>query len=67
MFLAWCFTPGELNGSEVIYKNVIYPFFKKHEKQIDKAMGGVQKLVEGATKDKVEKIQKLVETTTADL
>jgi len=35
IFLGWCMAPYEWNGSSFIYNRVLYPFVKRHEKQID--------------------------------
>merc|ERR1712126_200283 len=46
VFLAWCFAPIDANGSGVIYRNVVKPFFLKHEKKIDSAATEVRNLAE---------------------
>ena len=45
VFLVWCFSANEFNGSIVIYKQIILPFFMKHEKQINNAMHKVGRVV----------------------
>ncbi|KAK9533882.1 hypothetical protein VZT92_008975 [Zoarces viviparus] len=34
-FLTWCMAPVTWNGSEILYKRVIRPFFLKHEATMD--------------------------------
>ncbi|KAF2355006.1 TB2/DP1/HVA22-related protein, partial [Trinorchestia longiramus] len=61
LFLVWCFSSSEYNGSVIIYHKVILPFFKKHEKKIDSAMGRVDKVVTSASKE-AEKITENIRT-----
>ena len=35
VFLIWCMAPVTWNGSEILYKRVIRPFFLKHEAAMD--------------------------------
>ena len=44
LFLLWCMSP--LEGSTVIYKKVILPYFLKHESQIDDLVKKGQKKIE---------------------
>ncbi|XP_056152209.1 receptor expression-enhancing protein 5-like [Lampris incognitus] len=37
-FLVWCMVPVALNGSNVLYKNVVRPFFLKHQAAMDEAV-----------------------------
>ncbi|KAL9916111.1 receptor expression-enhancing protein 5-like isoform 1-T1 [Glossina fuscipes fuscipes] len=38
IFLIWCMLPIENNGSNVIYNNVVRPYFLKHHKAVDAAI-----------------------------
>ncbi|XP_049785051.1 receptor expression-enhancing protein 6-like [Schistocerca cancellata] len=55
MFFIWCFVPLEANGSMVIYRNVIRPYFIKHHAQVDSAMSNI---ADSATKLIAENILK---------
>uniref|UniRef100_A0A674IF46 Receptor expression-enhancing protein n=1 Tax=Terrapene triunguis TaxID=2587831 RepID=A0A674IF46_9SAUR len=35
LFLVWCMAPVSWNGSQVLYQNVIRPFFLKHHRVVD--------------------------------
>nr|XP_057947106.1 receptor expression-enhancing protein 6-like isoform X2 [Doryrhamphus excisus] len=35
MFLIWCMSPVTWNGSDILYKRVIRPFFLKHQAAMD--------------------------------
>ncbi|XP_022607019.1 receptor expression-enhancing protein 5-like isoform X2 [Seriola dumerili] len=35
LFLVWCMAPVTWNGSEILYKRVIRPFFLKHQAAMD--------------------------------
>lgn len=35
LFLIWCMAPVTWNGSDILYKRVIRPFFLKHESTMD--------------------------------
>uniref|UniRef100_A0A8C3S0U8 Receptor expression-enhancing protein n=1 Tax=Chelydra serpentina TaxID=8475 RepID=A0A8C3S0U8_CHESE len=35
LFLVWCMAPVSWNGSQVLYQNVIRPFFLKHHRIVD--------------------------------
>ncbi|XP_018010521.1 receptor expression-enhancing protein 5 isoform X2 [Hyalella azteca] len=61
LFLVWCFSSSDFNGSTVIYNKVILPFFKKHEKKIDSAMGRVDRVVASASRE-AEKITENIRT-----
>lgn len=61
LFLVWCFSSSDLNGSDIIYKKVILPFFKKHEKKIDNAMGRVDRAVKTASNE-AERITENIRT-----
>ncbi|XP_063372024.1 receptor expression-enhancing protein 5 isoform X1 [Cydia amplana] len=37
IFIIWCYLPGELNGSLVLYHRIIRPYYQKHHSQIDAA------------------------------
>ncbi|XP_056368962.1 receptor expression-enhancing protein 6 [Oenanthe melanoleuca] len=41
VFLVWCMAPVPWNGSQVIYHNVIRPFFLKHHSAVDSMMGDI--------------------------
>ncbi|CAL4069524.1 unnamed protein product [Meganyctiphanes norvegica] len=45
VFLVWCFLPVPWNGSDMIYSQVIRPFFLKNQTKIDKTMGKVTEQV----------------------
>jgi len=55
-FLVWCMSPMELNGSVLVYRNIILPIFRQNEEKIDEAVRkGQQKLTEIAEKVLPEK------------
>lgn len=62
LFLVWCFAP-QLNGSLIIYNNIIYPSFKRHEKKIEKAMHRVDDVLHKAS----EQADRITETTRVEL
>ncbi|XP_030640018.1 receptor expression-enhancing protein 6 [Chanos chanos] len=35
LFLLWCMAPVSWNGSQILYRNVVRPFFLKHEATVD--------------------------------
>uniref|UniRef100_A0A3Q3L1P4 Receptor expression-enhancing protein n=1 Tax=Mastacembelus armatus TaxID=205130 RepID=A0A3Q3L1P4_9TELE len=35
LFLIWCMAPVKFNGSDILYKHVIRPFFLKHQATMD--------------------------------
>lgn len=41
VFLVWCMAPVPWNGSQLIYHNVIRPFFLKHHSAVDNMMGDI--------------------------
>ena len=49
VFLVWCMSPIEYNGSEVIYRCVILPFFMQHKDKIEKINGNLVDLAKDAT------------------
>merc|ERR1711892_1460616 len=66
LFLAWCMAPIELNGSDVIFNNILFPIFKQHHEQIEEQaektkLTVMQKLglcIKKEKDDKGEKIEK---------
>jgi len=46
LFLVWCMLPISWNGSEIIYRQIIRPYFLKNQTQIDETMGKVTGKVE---------------------
>uniref|UniRef100_A0A0K8TRV3 Receptor expression-enhancing protein n=1 Tax=Tabanus bromius TaxID=304241 RepID=A0A0K8TRV3_TABBR len=38
IFLIWCMLPVENNGSVIIYRNIVRPYFVKHHEAADKAL-----------------------------
>lgn len=38
VFLVWCMAPVSWNGSEVLYRRVIRPFFLRHESAVDRVV-----------------------------
>ncbi|XP_063631393.1 receptor expression-enhancing protein 5 isoform X2 [Cydia splendana] len=45
IFIIWCYLPGELNGSLILYHRIIRPYYQKHHSQIDAAASAVAKAV----------------------
>ncbi|XP_048382107.1 receptor expression-enhancing protein 5 [Stegostoma tigrinum] len=41
VFLVWCMAPITNNGSQMIYKRFIRPFFLKHEAKLDEVMKNI--------------------------
>lgn len=49
-FLIWCMAPIELNGSDIIYKCAILPFFIHHKDKIDKLNENITDMANEANK-----------------
>ena len=49
-FLIWCMAPVELNGSDIIYKIAILPFFIHHKDKIDKLNENITEMANEANK-----------------
>jgi receptor expression-enhancing protein 5/6 len=54
VFLIWCMAPG-LNGSSLIYKKIILPYFLKHETKVDSIVSKGREMIGGIATDAVEK------------
>ncbi|KAM7403366.1 hypothetical protein PAMA_004017 [Pampus argenteus] len=50
LFLIWCMAPVTWNGSEILYKRVIRPFFLKHESAMDNAVRDLSAKAKNMTK-----------------
>merc|ERR1712106_1102300 len=64
LFLAWCMAPIELNGSDVIFNNILFPIFKQHHEEIEVQAEAVklnvfQKLGMQLKKEKEDKVEKV--------
>ncbi|XP_047467902.1 receptor expression-enhancing protein 6-like isoform X2 [Mugil cephalus] len=55
LFLMWCMAPVSWNGSEILYRRVIRPFFLKHQAAMDSMVNDLsakaRNLTENVTKD----------------
>lgn len=47
IFMVWLMLPGDFNGSVILYRRIIKPYFLKHEGNIDDA---ISKVKDSATK-----------------
>ncbi|XP_043107481.1 receptor expression-enhancing protein 6 [Puntigrus tetrazona] len=65
LFLLWCMAPVSWNGSQVLYRHVVRPFFLKHEARVDEMVnnigGKAMSAAENATR---EVLQTLVRNRT---
>ncbi|KAM7376112.1 hypothetical protein PAMP_005859 [Pampus punctatissimus] len=50
VFLIWCMAPVTWNGSEILYKRVIRPFFLKHESAMDNVVSDLSAKAKNMTK-----------------
>jgi len=55
-FLIWCMAPIKLNGSIIIFKMIILPFFILHKEKLDK----FQTKVDEEMKDKIRDLNRLI-------
>ncbi|XP_078252468.1 receptor expression-enhancing protein 5 [Rhinoraja longicauda] len=62
-FLVWCMAPISSNGSQLIYKRFIRPFFLKHEADLDK----VAKNLSDRASDAADSIRENAKKATANL
>jgi receptor expression-enhancing protein 5/6 len=56
-FLIWCYAPGSLNGSHMIYHKIIRPFFLKHESVIDTAADKIRDAAKNAAHNIGDKLE----------
>ncbi|XP_067839060.1 receptor expression-enhancing protein 5 [Heptranchias perlo] len=57
-FLVWCMAPTSTNGSQMIYKRFIRPFFLKHEAKLDEIVKNVGDRASEATDTIKENVKK---------
>ncbi|CAG9830344.1 unnamed protein product [Diabrotica balteata] len=57
IFMVWLMLPGDVNGSVILYRRVIKPYFLKHQGEID----GVVNKVKNTVKDTVNKVSEKAE------
>lgn len=59
LFLIWCMAPVKWNGSEMLYRRVIRPFFLKHQAAMDNVVSDLsakaKSMTEAATKEAVNR------------
>ncbi|XP_041668723.1 receptor expression-enhancing protein 5 isoform X1 [Cheilinus undulatus] len=59
LFLIWCMAPVTWNGSEILYKRVIRPFFLKHQEAMDNMVSDLsakaKNLTDTVTKEAVNR------------
>lgn len=55
LFLLWCMAPVSWNGSQILYRHVVRPFFLKHEAAVDGMVnnlgGKAMTVAESATRE----------------
>ncbi|XP_026076639.1 receptor expression-enhancing protein 6 [Carassius auratus] len=51
LFLLWCMAPVSWNGSQVLYRFVVRPFFLKHEARVDEISGKAMSAAEHVTRE----------------
>ncbi|XP_022607018.1 receptor expression-enhancing protein 5-like [Seriola lalandi dorsalis] len=60
LFLVWCMAPVTWNGSEILYKRVIRPFFLKHQAAMDNVVSDLTAkakiITETVTKEAVNQV-----------
>ncbi|KAM4541542.1 receptor expression-enhancing protein 5 [Fundulus diaphanus] len=60
LFLIWCMMPVTWNGSDILYKRVIRPFFLKHQATMDTVVGDLtakaKNITETVTKEAVHQV-----------
>ncbi|KAG7225872.1 hypothetical protein INR49_014300 [Caranx melampygus] len=60
LFLVWCMAPVTWNGSEILYKRVIRPFFLKHQAAMDNVVSDLtakaRDITESVTKEAVNQV-----------
>jgi len=49
LFLVWLMIPTELNGSLILYKRIVRPYFLKHHNDIDETLTRVKEQVQKVT------------------
>jgi len=55
-FLLWCMAPLQENGSVMLFKLVVLPYYEKYSSQIDKMMSEAATSAEGMIKSAVENL-----------
>ncbi|KAL4634827.1 receptor expression-enhancing protein 6-like isoform X2 [Arapaima gigas] len=62
LFLLWCMAPVGWNGSQVLYKRVVRPFFLKHEAAVDSVVndlsGKAMTAAESVTREVLQTLAK---------
>ncbi|XP_072313949.1 receptor expression-enhancing protein 6 [Eucyclogobius newberryi] len=60
LFLIWCMAPVSWNGSEVLYRRAIRPFFLKHQAAMDKVVNDLtnkaRNITDNVTKEAVNTV-----------
>lgn len=51
LFLLWCMAPVTWNGSEIIYRRVIRPFFLKHQATMDSVVSDLSAKAKNITEN----------------
>lgn len=57
LFLLWCMAPLQENGSVVLFKLVVLPYYEKYSAQIDKMMSEAATSAEGIIKSAVDTLE----------
>lgn len=55
LFLVWCMAPVSWNGSEMIYRQVIRPFFLKHQTAMDNIVSDLSSKAMALSEDAAKK------------
>uniref|UniRef100_A0A3P8UZ82 Receptor expression-enhancing protein n=1 Tax=Cynoglossus semilaevis TaxID=244447 RepID=A0A3P8UZ82_CYNSE len=60
LFLMWCMAPVTWNGSDILYKRVIRPFFLKHQAAMDNVVSDLsakaKNITDAVTKEAVNRV-----------
>ncbi|XP_062483481.1 receptor expression-enhancing protein 6 isoform X1 [Pezoporus occidentalis] len=61
LFLLWCMAPVPWNGSQVLYQNIIRPWFLRHHRTVDSVLGNLStKALDAASSVTREVLQTLI-------
>ena len=57
MFLLWCMSPIQENGSVVLFRTVVIPYYQQYSSHIDKIMSEAASSAEGIIKNAVVNLE----------
>ncbi|XP_076013902.1 receptor expression-enhancing protein 5-like [Genypterus blacodes] len=60
VFLIWCMAPVSWNGSAILYKNVVRPFFLKHQSAMDNVVNDLSAKAKSVTQTVTKEAVNLV-------